>query len=326
MKTLQLARLDDPIDLPRHGVATLGVFDGVHLGHRALIGRTVERAREGGVPAIVLTFAAHPVVVLRGLPPRNITSLPHRLRLFAGLGVDACVVLPFDDEVRATSAEDFATTVFERGLGLGALVLGPDARIGRDREGDIAFLSRFLRERGIDVEIVAPLERDGERISSTRVRAAIADGDLDRAARMLGRPVALFGTVVRGLGRGRGLGFPTANLDLHHEIRPPLGVYAVRAKLAEGEVSGVLNIGIRPTFGPDGDLTVEAHFFAFEGDLYGRDVEIELLARLRGEMRFASKDELIAQIARDVEQAKQVLSVAPATNDLAGLDAGERSA
>jgi riboflavin kinase / FMN adenylyltransferase len=307
----QLASLPSPgaaIDAPRGGVATLGVFDGVHLGHRHLLERVVARARALGAPALVLTFAVHPVVVLRGLPPRLITSLPHRIRLFAELGIDACVVLPFDATVRDLEADDFAHRVFVAGLAVRALVLGPDAHVGRNRAGDREFFTRFAARNGIEMEFVTPLELNGERISSTRVRAAIGDGDLDRARVMLGRDASLYGTVVRGDGRGRKLGFPTANLDLHHELRPPLGVYAVRVHTAGGAWDGVLNVGIRPTFGPDGDLTVEAHLFDFDGDLYDQDVELVLVARLRAERKFASREELVAQIALDCAAARAALA------------------
>lgn len=299
--------LEDIVGVPQGAVATLGVFDGVHLGHRHLLERVIASARARGAPSLVLTFAVHPVVVLRGLPPRLITSLPHRLRLFEQLGIDATIVLPFDAKVRERTAEEFADQVFVRALALKGLVLGPDARIGRDRGGDLAFFERFCATHAIQLEVVPPLEIAGERVSSTRIRAAIADGDLARAKKMLGRDISLFGTVVRGDGRGRKLGFPTANLDLHHEIRPPLGVYAIRVRHGEKLFGGVLNIGIRPTFGPDGDLTVEANIFDFEGDLYGQDLELILVKRLRAERRFASRDELVAQIALDVAAARAAL-------------------
>jgi riboflavin kinase/FMN adenylyltransferase len=295
------------IAAPRGSIATFGVFDGVHRGHRHLLSRVVAAAREAKAPALVITFAVHPVAVLRGLPPRSITSLPHRLRLFSDLGFDACVVLPFDETVRDLDADTFARRIFVRGLGIRGWVLGPDARIGKDRRGDRAFFERFAAAHGLSLEFVEPFAVAGEPISSTRIRAAITDGDLDRARAMLGREVSLYGTVVAGDGRGAKLGFPTANLDLHHEIRPPLGVYAVRARIDGRQWDGVLNVGIRPTFGPDGDLTVEAHLFDFAGNLYGRDLELVLVKRLRAEKKFGSRDELVAQIARDCEAAKEVL-------------------
>ncbi len=307
MQIVRVPALGPAIPSPRGGVATLGVFDGVHLGHQALLRRVVADARERRVPSIVLTFAVHPVVVLKGLPPRLVTSLPHRLRLFESLGAEVAIVLPFDDAVRRLDAGTFARAVFVDGLGLSGLVLGPDARVGVDRRGDIDFLRGFCAAHSIRIEVIEPLCLEGERVSSTRIRAAIADGDLERASRMLGRRWSMFGTVVKGEGRGRKLGYPTANFDLHHEIRPPSGVYAVTSSICGREVGGVMNIGIRPTFGPDGDLTVEVNYFDFSGDLYGQDLEVVLVRRLRDEMRFASREELVRQIERDVDQARKAL-------------------
>lgn len=311
MRTVRQDALTDGIDVPPGGIATLGVFDGVHLGHRRLLERLVANARARGVPSIVLTFAVHPVVVVRDLTPRLITSLPHRLRLFEPLGVDVCIVLPFDDRVRTLSAEQFARTVFVDGLAAGGLVLGPDTRIGHDRQGDLPFLERFCAEHSMTFEVVEALRHDGGDVSSTRIRAAITDGDLDRASRMLGRPFSLLGTVVRGDGRGRKLGFETANLDLHHEIRPPAGVYAIRARFDGRSADGVMNIGIRPTFGPDGDLTVEAHLFDFHDDLYGHELEVQLVARIREEMRFESREALVERIATDCREARAALAASP---------------
>lgn len=311
MQILRLDRIAQGPGLRAGGAATLGVFDGVHLGHRVILDRVRATAALVGGPATVLTFAVHPVVIVKGLPPRLITSLPHRLRLFEKSGIDRCIVLPFDDQVRQLTATEFAHTVFVEMLDLRVLVLGPDAHVGRDREGDIGFLSRFCASHGIRLETVDDLRLDGYRVSSTRIRAAIADGDLPRACAMLGRDVSMFGTVVAGDRRGRALGFATANLDLHHEIRPPAGVYAVRARVADAWLDGVANIGIRPTFGPDGDLTVEVHLLDYAGDLYGSDLEVVLVARLRDELRFSGRDELVAQIQRDVAAARDALAAAP---------------
>lgn len=308
MRVSKPRRFDDPVDVPAGGVATIGVFDGVHRGHAAIIDRVVAAASRFGGPAVAVTFSVHPVVVVKRLPPRSITSLPHRLRLLERRGLDHVVVLPFDEEVRAVSAERFARRVFLDVLRLRGLLVGPDARIGRDREGDTEFLARFAAEHDLSFEVVPPVLDRGEPVSSTKVRAAIADGDLERAARMLGRPVSLLGRVVQGEGRGRRIGFPTANLDLDHEIRPPAGVYAGRTWL-EGKTHGaVLNIGVRPTFGPDGDLTVEVHLLDFDGDLYGRTLEVEVLFRLRGEERFDGPEALAERIRSDCDRARRLLS------------------
>ncbi|MBI4882366.1 MAG: riboflavin biosynthesis protein RibF [Planctomycetes bacterium] len=308
MRTYHADRLDRVPGAPRGGAATLGVFDGVHLGHQRILTQLTAVAAEMQAPSLVLTFSIHPVAVVRGLPPRLITSLPHRMRLFQSCGVQECIVLPFDAAVRGLEARAFADQVFVHALGVRALVLGPDAHIGRDRGGDAEFLGRYCLETGIRLEVVPDLHLDGVRVSSTRIRAAIADGDLERASRMLGRPVSLLGTVVRGDGRGGKLGFATANLNLHHEIRPPAGVYAVRVRIDGREERGVLNIGRRPTFSPDGGLTVEAHLIDFSGDLYGLDLEVLPVQRIRDEMRFESVGALVAQIGRDIEEARRILA------------------
>jgi len=308
MQVVELSEVGQAVDLPRGGAASLGVFDGVHLGHRRILTRMMERASEIGGVSIVLTFAVHPVAVLRGLPARMITSLPHRLKLFEQLGISRCVVLPFDERVRQIEAGDFARTVFVETLGLRWLVLGPDARIGFQAQGDVRFLAGFCEQNDIRLEVVEDLHVDDVRVSSTRIRAAIADGDLVRARRMLGRDWSMLGIVMQGEGRGRKLGYRTANLNLHHEIRPPPGVYAGWARLEQDRHPCVINIGIRPTFGPDGDLTVEAHLLEFDGDLYDSELELILVQRVRSEQRFPSREELTLQIGRDIAEARRILA------------------
>ncbi|MFH0943943.1 MAG: riboflavin biosynthesis protein RibF [Planctomycetota bacterium] len=308
MRVVQVQDLDDTSGLTRGGVATLGVFDGVHLGHQRILSRLIDRSREEQVASIVLTFAVHPVTVLRGLPARLITSLPHRLRLFEKLGVSECVVLPFDDSVRCLEAVEFSRRIFQQALALKGLVLGRDARIGCDGKGNLEFLDQFCRANRIWLEVIEDLRVDDVRVSSTRIRAAIADGDLVRAARMLGREWSMLGTVIRGDERGRKLGFRTANLDLRHEIRPPPGVYAGTVRKNGDQHACVVNVGIRPTFGPDGDLTVEAHLLDFDSDLYGAELELTLLHRVRAEKRFENREALIRQITADIAEARRFLA------------------
>ena len=308
MRVVQLEDLADTSGLTRGGVATLGVFDGVHLGHQKILSRLIDRSREEQAASIVLTFAVHPVTVLRGLPARLITSLPHRLRLFDKLGVSECIVLPFDDNVRRLEAEQFSRQIFLEALALKGLVLGRDARIGCDGKGDLDFLDQFCRANRIWLEVIEDLRIDDVRVSSTRIRAAIADGDLVRAERMMGREWSMLGKVIRGDERGRNLGFRTANLDLRREIRPPPGVYAGTARVNGTRHACVVNIGIRPTFGPDGDLTVEAHLLDFDSDIYGAELELTLLHRVRAEKRFDSREALIHQIEVDISEARKFLA------------------
>jgi riboflavin kinase/FMN adenylyltransferase len=319
-----LDRRDLPPASEKGSVVSIGVFDGMHLGHRAIVRANLARARELGAAATVVTFREHPKKVLLGRAPRTLTSLQHRLELFRRAGIEHAVALTFDEELRATPAEDFVRDFLVAGLGARSFVLGFDSKFGKDRRGT----PEFVRALGHAVEVV-PRVVVGERaVSSTAIREAVELGDLDAAERMLGRPPALYGDVVHGQHVGTGIGFPTANLDLHHELHPPPGVYACRARLlaqggpdrsAPGGASdgngerrwpAVANIGWRPTLGgePPSLPTVEVHVIGFAGDLYGRALEVEFLARLRDEQRFAGLDELRAQIARDVERARELIA------------------
>ncbi|MEZ6014685.1 MAG: riboflavin biosynthesis protein RibF [Planctomycetota bacterium] len=303
-------------------VVSVGVFDGVHLGHIAILETNLARARALGASATVVTFRVHPKSVLLGRAPRTLTTLAHRLELFKRSGIDHVVALDFDEALRDTPAARFVDELLVGRLGVRAFVLGFDSKFGRGREGG----TEFLRARGFDVE-VAPKIMLGERaVSSTAIREAVELGDLALAARMLGRPVSVFARVVHGQALGRQLGFPTANLDLMHELHPPVGVYACRVRrfardgggppvglgACVGDHPAVANIGYRPTLGgapsPSGAAPIiEAHLLDFEGDLYGEDVELEFVRRLRGEERFEGLPELRAAIEADVRAARSVL-------------------
>jgi riboflavin kinase / FMN adenylyltransferase len=297
--------------VPQGGsVVSIGVFDGVHLGHQAILAANRSRAARLGARATVVTFDTHPKGTLLGRAPRTLTGLEHRLELFRRAGVEHTVVLTFDAALRERSAEDFTRETLVGDLGARAFVLGFDSKFGRDRRGT----PELLRGLGLDVEVIGKVEIGGRAVSSTAIREAVELGDLEGAARMLGRPVSVLGTVVQGARRGRDLGFPTANLDLHHELHPPPGVYAGRATLLGGTaatcgVPAVANIGFRPTLAGQrtAEPTLEVHLLDFEGDLYGRDLEFAFLAALRGEQRFADPQALAAQIARDVTRAREFL-------------------
>lgn len=293
-------------------VVSLGMFDGVHLGHQAILARNVARAGELGARATVVTFRRHPKRLLLGRAPRTLTPLEHRLALFERAGIQHAVVLSFDVALRGLSAGDFVQAIAVEGLGVRHFVLGFDSKFGRDRDGT----PEFLRASGFPVEVVGKVEIRGRAVSSTAIREAIELGDLTGAAAMLGRPVSVFGRVVHGANLGARIGFPTANLDLHQGLHPPPGVYACRVHcMAEGDgqpqrsFRGVANIGFRPTVAPRPTRLpqVEVHVLDFEGDLYGRRIELEFVAHLRGEVRFPGVDELAAQIARDVEAARRIL-------------------
>ncbi len=284
-----------------HPVSTLGVFDGVHVGHRFVIRECMSLAAERGGESVVITFNQHPRGVIADRPPKLITPIEHRLNLFEELGVDHCLALSFGDELRQMEAADFAHRVFEDILGSEVVVLGHNCRFGKDRVGSAENLQshadqfRFVTKK-------APEVRVGQAIlSSTNIRASIEVGDLELASTMLGRPFSLFGTVVSGDQRGRTIGFPTANLDLHHGLLPPLGVYGCRVTIDGNVHNALANIGVRPTF-VDGDSErplVEAHLLDFSQDLYGRDLELVFLKRLRAEKKFDGIEALKAQISRD---------------------------
>lgn len=295
-------------------VVSIGVFDGVHLGHQAILAANVARSGVLRARPTVVTFRGHPKELLLGRAPRTLTTLPHRLALFARAGIEHSVVLTFDAGLRTTPVEDFARELLVRRLGLRALVLGFDNKFGRDREGTPERLAAL----GYDVEVVPKVMVDERAVSSTAIREAVELGDLASAQRMLGRRVSVFGEVVRGDELGRRLGFPTANLDLHHELHPPPGVYACLARrLGPGgslEVRSchpaVCNIGFRPTVAGERPArpTVEVHLIGFQGDLYGEHLELEFVRALREERRFPDLAALGAQIGRDVAAARELLA------------------
>ncbi len=284
-------------------IATLGVFDGVHLGHRAVLSETSRWAGEIGGTAVVITFDRHPERVLKGKAPESLTSLEHRLHLISQTDVDVCVVLHFGRELAGTEPEQFARAVFVDALGAKGVVLGYNCRFGRGGAGTPELLAQFGSRWGLEVRTVGPLEVDGAPVSSTRIRQLVESGEIEGAARLLGRPFTLRGTVVHGEKRGGKLGFPTANLNLHHEATPPSGVYVCRASVDGEQYWGLLNIGVRPTFSACGDGErehVEVYLYGFAAaDLYGGTLEVEVLKFLRGEEKFDSPGALAAQIERD---------------------------
>jgi riboflavin kinase/FMN adenylyltransferase len=285
---------------------TIGVFDGVHLGHQALIGRLVAEAHAAGHLAAVMSFFPHPDVVLRGLhQPYYLTPADEKARLVADLGADIFILHPFDESLRQMRAADFVAGLAAH-LNIRGLWATADFALGYQREGDIAFLRAQGEHYGYEVHTIEFIQ-DGERISSTRIRQALSVGQFEQALAWLGRPYRLGGPVVRGDQRGRQLGFPTANLAVWEEQLLPLkGVYAGYALLGEERHPMVANIGERPTFG-GGAVKVEAHLLAWEGELYGQTLELDLLHRLRGEQKFANLEALKAQIAADAAQARALL-------------------
>lgn len=291
-----------------HPVATIGVFDGMHIGHRVVMDSTNDLARQFEGESVGVTFEIHPQTLVGGGAPAMITSVPHRLVLMERYGLDHAVLLPFNEEVREMSAEAFADRVFVDGIGVRGLVLGFDSRFGKDRKGDVAFVTAWAEGKGIVVRSAPPVLEDGKPISSTVIREAIRDGRHDLAQSLLGRPVAVYGTVVHGSGRGREIGFGTANLDLGGELCPPIGVYATWARLRGRWYPALTNVGRRPTFeGEEGEVVVEVHIPDVAEDLHGEELEVQFIRRIRDEMRFPDAEALVAQIRKDRDTLLEIV-------------------
>jgi len=288
-------------------VITLGVFDGVHLGHQKVIKKIVSLAKRKNGESIVLTFDRHPGSFLSKKPQTCITSLEHRLVLFERLGVDITVVLEFNKKIAETGAEDFITEIIYNWLGAKVVVLGFNCSFGKDRRGNASMVCDFAHKYGFEVISCEAARLEDEIISSTTIRENIIQGNLQKAKGMLGRCVSVFGTVIKGSGRGRGLGFPTANLNLHHEIKPPSGVYATRVLFDGREYHAITNIGKRPTFDENTHNNdtlvevhiVEVHIIDFNESIYDRDLEVQFLYKMREETKFENADELKQQLERD---------------------------
>lgn len=298
----------------RGAVLALGNFDGFHLGHQAVVSRAVALGFHMRRPVIVATFDPHPVRFFKpDVPPFRLTSLEQRERLFAHAGADAMLVFEFGEELRSTSAADFVGELLARRMGAAGVVTGDDFGFGRGRTGNVAVLKELGAKHGILAEAVAPVLVDGERVSSGRVRDALAVGDPGTATRLLTRPFAVEGVVERGDRRGRELGYRTANLRLGDYQRPAYGIYAVRVRIEgdERDRPGVASFGIRPTFEPAVEL-LEAHLFDFDGDLYGRTIEVDLCAYIRAEEKFDGAEALMAQMRHDEVAARELLSAEPA--------------
>jgi riboflavin kinase/FMN adenylyltransferase len=289
-------------------ILTIGAFDGVHRGHQALIGAVVERARATDRQAAVLTFHPHPVAVLAPhRAPAYLTTLGEKMAILEDLGVDLAILLPFNQQVAAMPARDFVVTIV-RHLRPGELWVGSDFALGKNRKGDVRTLRALGGELGFSVQVFEPIPAGNEAVSSSRIRSLLKEGEVRRAAAMLGRYPSLSGQVVEGARRGHGLGFPTANLEVRAERAVPAnGVYAVHAVLGKVRHGAVANIGVRPSF-DNGQRTVEIHIFDFDQDIYGCDLVVEFVQRLRAERRFENIEDLIAQIEQDSAAARRILS------------------
>lgn len=293
----------------RHCVATIGNFDGVHLGHQAVIRQLAEKARELDLPAVAITFEPQPLEFFKPeVAPPRLTRLREKLLALDPHAVDRVLCLDFNAHLANLTAEEFIQTVLVDGLGVRYLVVGDDFKFGKGRSGDFELLVRAGKEHGFEVANTHSYTQNNERVSSTLIRQGLASGDLEGVKQLLGRPYSMCGRVAHGDKRGRTIGFPTANIYLHRHNTPILGVYAVQMNNVENEpVNGVANIGTRPTVCGTKTL-LEVHLFNFDRDIYGAHVEVMFVAKIRDEKRFESFEALKDQINRDVQQAKKIFT------------------
>ena len=296
----------------RAAAIAIGTFDGVHVGHRALIARALETARTNGFVSTVLTWDRHPAMTLRpDKAPPQLTTPERKIELIEETGVDQLVVLEFDETLSRWTPEEFTRKVLVEGLGAGAVLVGSGWRFGHKARGDVALLTELGNELGFTVEGMELAEVEGGPASSTRVREALAEGDMKLVRALLGRPFDFDGVVGHGDDRGASLGWPTANLAIDPTFaHPPRGVYAGRGRVGETLWAAAINVGVNPTFGGEPGRTpmrVEAFLLDFDGDLYGRPLRLEFHERLRDEKKFADSNELSAQIARDVDETRRIV-------------------
>lgn len=287
---------------------TIGVFDGIHRGHQAILHQLVEGAHSSGAPAVLLTFDPHPAVVLAGRMIKLLTTPAERADLAGGLGVDVIITHPFDREVSNLTAYDFMTRL-KNHLGIDHLLVGYDFALGKDREGNIQRLTELGGELGYSVQVIGAISDESGVISSTEIRKLISLGNVEAAASLLGRSYSLSGPVVHGDGRGRHINIPTANIQYPgSKLLPANGIYACRIWVGQESHAAATNIGYNPTFTPDKRIAnVEAHLLDFDRDLYGEHVTLEFVSRLRDEMRFDSVDALLRQIQGDIEQTRRII-------------------
>lgn len=300
----------DPLDQP-HAV-TIGNFDGLHLGHKAMLARLQDAARARGLPSCVLSFEPHPREFFApAQAPARLSSLREKAECLRRLGIDRFHVFRFDREFSALTAATFIERVLGHTLQARYVLVGDDFRFGAKRTGDFNLLQQMGRTLGFDAEFLPTVEFAGERASSTAVREALASGQLDRAARLLGRPYSISGRVVHGDKLGRDIGFPTANIQLKHNRPPLMGIFAVTVSGLNGSpLPGVASLGKRPTVkNPDAAPVLEVHLFDFNADLYGRRVRVDFLHKLRDEEKYPDLDSLVAQIHRDCKAARDYLAL-----------------
>ncbi|MGE5197090.1 MAG: riboflavin biosynthesis protein RibF [Deltaproteobacteria bacterium] len=293
----------------KRAVVALGVFDGLHIGHRCILTGAVKKSREIRGTALVLTFTPHP----QG--EESLYSLEHRLRLIADLGIDACIVIKFTHAFAEITAEDFVKDILVKKVRASYVYVGSNFRFGKGARGDTHLLKYFSSLYGFKLKVFNVIKIDGKNISSTYIRRLITSGNLRMAELLLCRPVSVFGTVIKGISWAGRMGFPTANINPHHEVLPPPGIYAVRVIRNKNKLSGICYIGNRPTFLMRKSAaagiklkSIEVHIFNFKKDIYGEDLEIQFIKKIRNERKFVSRSALITRIRKDIEAARKLFS------------------
>jgi riboflavin kinase/FMN adenylyltransferase len=320
-----IRNLDDLTTPIEHAVVTIGNFDGIHLGHREIFRRVVKRSREIGGSSVVYTFVPHPLKVLApDHAPALISTYAEKERLIEASCIDVLICAPFTRELADLPAHRFVREVLVDKVGVSHLVVGYDYLFGKDRAGDIQLLRRMGEYLGFAVEVLEPIAAGEEVYSSTRVREMIRLGQVSEVVHVLGRHYTFEGKVVHGFGRGAKLGFPTANLKTEKELMPPAGVYAVKVKRGELLYDGVLNLGENPTFNAAGYF-IEAHILDFEGDLYGENIRVYFVERLRDEKRFDGPETLISAIQEDIRKARDLLATEKIVEYREYLDCGKHN-
>ncbi len=294
-----------PLEVPT--AATIGNFDGVHIGHKEIIQHTIETARKKALGSCVITFYPHPQTVLRNIDVPLLFPIRERYKLLEREEIEHLVRFTFTKEIASMSARDFISRILVDTLNIKHLTIGPDFAFGKNREGDFNLLKTVGKELGFETEVVGPARVDGEVVSSSSIRKLIKDGDMRKAVLFLGKNYYVGGNVVEGEKRGRIIGFPTANLDTDWDLLPKQGVYATYANIGDKKHKSITNIGYRPTFQKN-ELLIETHIFEFSDDIYNQSINVEFVERIRDEKRFESADALVVQITKDVQCVKEILS------------------
>ena len=290
-------------------VITIGNFDGVHIGHKAIFRHVIEKAKEINGVSVVMTFEPHPIRVLY---PKSklplITLYEQKVELIANEGIDVLICIPFTTEFASIPPHDFVRKILYETIGVGAVIVGPDYTFGKDREGTVSLLKEMGKKYGFEVIIQPWIERKDLRVSSTVIRKLVMEGRMEDAHKLLNRHYQIRGIVIHGHNRGgRLMGFPTANIKLYDELCPKTGVYVVTVEYRDQIYGGVANIGYNPTFGNGQELTVEVHILDFKEDIYNQEIRINFITRLRGERKFSSPKELSEQIEKDIREAREIL-------------------